>query len=1120
MPLNPQNLDLTSAEATITAGDHPNFQTAVIQVGNKTRTITASDLLTPAENVALHQVLSSGQQILLLSRAGRAVGGQFTVTPDLAQSISKMVVPTNVTALYDAAAAAAINIAGNLTNAGKIYAFSSNLGTDTATVNAATIFNHRNAVLASAVPTGIPGVQAAVQNLHLNVNATTSLINLGTLSSSGNLNLNTPLLTNHGRINSTSPTGAITVANTAGLTVAGTGTFATGNAGSVTFSVVGPHTLAFTGSQTFDIGPQGTLSFHAKDLGGKLDFGPGIRHLVRNGAAINLSSPTLLLGSGSSLSAQGASQIAVDSGGGMNPLVVVLPKSGLSTMHTTGGTIEFEPTDGHGLYLVKPELRGQGRLALNGGPVEFNVNSSTIHLDDNVTVTSDNTMELNVSQSGGIIGLGFQPYVGGVLTSDNTQVAAWDSYSEANVLQLLQTLQAAGFTSVATYGQGTNTFMNPPQMELSNKWNIQAAHAAGMQIAAGIDTVGMVANCDTCGFNVEDTKAEVRYAIDQALLYPGTVTELIIGNECIWSHTDGSGNEQSTTLGLLLQVMDYAKQYRDSKGFTSATLPITTRQQWGVLAGVNNTTPAYSSIQSQLVTLLTSTVESHVYGNMYAFFDPNIATAIGSSPTQQSFTTAVSTSMSNTLTALQTAFSAQSVTLGFRLGETGWPTSGTQPAQPDAALANTQYAQWYYQAMQTWSTQNNLKVFVFEAFDEPWKANTAASGQPVQLTSSEGYFGLWSVTGQPTPFVPYSFVINSITPKFSLSTAGTNVGPNGPSGLSLAPVISNSGKLIADAVTLNTPNLLNNGEIISTTATGVVAVNSQTSLSVLGDGAFRRTGGGTEAIAFDAAGVNPVVFLGNQMLHAGGTGSVIMNDLNSGSKMRIDADTPQRFFNQVSSMEGESYSLPSAIFCGENFDETNVDTVESSGLKLISHSTGKSAVVKNGRLLLAPSRDISVATPAGTLRVAANSIVLLVRDGQETLVYNLHDSRTNSVSLATSTYSVPVHAGQVAAMTERSSLHRVRSRLNIGYREAKSSQLAENLQVHIAEFSPVGAMAEVEKAYNLRTSTNRKHKALSGKIAKTAAIISMLFANHGPYMPSPESGPVAQATNSGTHSGI
>src|SRR6185503_6691368 len=102
-----------------------------------------------------------------------------------------------------------------------------------------------------------------VQNLNLNLNATSSLINRGTLSTSGNILLNTPALTNHGSIGSTSATGAITVQSNTGLTIAGKGTFATGNAGAVTFSVAGPHTLAFTGSQRFDIGPQGTLSLLA-----------------------------------------------------------------------------------------------------------------------------------------------------------------------------------------------------------------------------------------------------------------------------------------------------------------------------------------------------------------------------------------------------------------------------------------------------------------------------------------------------------------------------------------------------------------------------------------------------------------------------------------------------------------------------------------------------------------------------------------------------------------------------------------------------------------------------------------------------------------------------------------
>jgi hypothetical protein len=127
-------------------------------------------------------------------------------------------------------------------------------------------------------------------------------------------------------------------------------------------------------------------------------------------------------------------------------------------------------------------------------------------------------------------------------------------------------------------------------------------------------------------------------------------------------------------------------------------LPITTRQRWDVLGGVNNTSSSYAAMRQALLALL-SVCEGFICANMYASFDPNIATQIGRTPTQASFTEAVINSMSGTLAALKNAFASQNVSTEIRIGETGWPARGGQPSQPNAFLASVQQAQWYAQAM-------------------------------------------------------------------------------------------------------------------------------------------------------------------------------------------------------------------------------------------------------------------------------------------------------------------------------------------------------------------------------------------------------------------------------------
>ncbi|OIP13453.1 MAG: glycosyl hydrolase, partial [Comamonadaceae bacterium CG2_30_57_122] len=73
--------------------------------------------------------------------------------------------------------------------------------------------------------------------------------------------------------------------------------------------------------------------------------------------------------------------------------------------------------------------------------------------------------------------------------------------------------------------------------------------------------------------------------------------------------------------------------------------------------------------------------------------------------------------------------------------EAGWAThSNGRGIQPENSSEELQAI--YYQDLMTWSAQTGLMVFVFEAFDEPWK------GSPDPL-EPEKHWGLFTVDRQP-----------------------------------------------------------------------------------------------------------------------------------------------------------------------------------------------------------------------------------------------------------------------------------------------------------------------------------------------------------------------------------
>jgi len=335
-----------------------------------------------------------------------------------------------------------------------------------------------------------------------------------------------------------------------------------------------------------------------------------------------------------------------------------------------------------------------------------------------------------------ILGTSFQPYVGPWV--DGVPVL-WNTYTLEQVTALLKPV-AKCFKAISTYGQGTFVWQGTPKIQDSNQYNIRAAKTAGLKVTAGCALQGISGD----SFNVEWSKCEVDYALAQAKQY-GNVVDIVIGNESLFGPT-------STT--QLVALMKYAKEARKKLGLKT---PITTRQRWDVMAGVNNTTPGYATMRQALLDLVAE-CDGYLYVDMYPYFDPGIAAAIGNAgATQSQFTKAVQASMSATWVALKAAWVAQKLTTGIRFGETGWPTSGSQTGQPVTWLADVSFAKWYFSAIAGWMAKNKVTGYIFEAYDEPWKGSSDGS-------SSETHFGIWTANG--TSSAPGQYTLTGETQKY------------------------------------------------------------------------------------------------------------------------------------------------------------------------------------------------------------------------------------------------------------------------------------------------------------------------------------------------------------------
>jgi exo-beta-1,3-glucanase (GH17 family) len=75
------------------------------------------------------------------------------------------------------------------------------------------------------------------------------------------------------------------------------------------------------------------------------------------------------------------------------------------------------------------------------------------------------------------------------------------------------------------------------------------------------------------------------------------------------------------------------------------------------------------------------------------------------------------------------------------IGEAGWATY-TVGEQHAPRAGDEQKQKRYYNELMTWAKENNVIVFIFEAFDEPWKG-----------TGTEGHWGLFSEGRQAKPVI-------------------------------------------------------------------------------------------------------------------------------------------------------------------------------------------------------------------------------------------------------------------------------------------------------------------------------------------------------------------------------
>lgn len=186
---NPSDFNLASTAKTVRAGELPNGSVQ-IAAGSHTMTVTSGMALTPAQLVAVNQILANGNQVIQLNGQGAATGGRLNIATDFGQTVRNLSIPTGVTGLAAFNSGANLAVVGDIKNYGNVYAYTTQDQLLGGTISAANIVNNAHGVISSALSSTLAQSLGAIASpFNLSLVATNRVENYGSIASSGALSI-------------------------------------------------------------------------------------------------------------------------------------------------------------------------------------------------------------------------------------------------------------------------------------------------------------------------------------------------------------------------------------------------------------------------------------------------------------------------------------------------------------------------------------------------------------------------------------------------------------------------------------------------------------------------------------------------------------------------------------------------------------------------------------------------------------------------------------------------------------------------------------------------------------------------------------------------------------------
>jgi len=155
--------------------------------------------------------------------------------------------------------------------------------------------------------------------------------------------------------------------------------------------------------------------------------------------------------------------------------------------------------------------------------------------------------------------------------------------------------------------------------------------------------------------------------------------------------------------------------------------------------------------------------------------------------------------------------------------------------------------------------------------------------------------------------------------------------------------------------------------------------------------------------------------------------------------------------------------------------------------------------LRKGNLVVAPDQDTVVETSFGRVEVGAHSVALIMALPSGTAVYNLDDSRNDSVVLRTGKSHIALAPGRHAMLTSHlvESFELINPVESFAYRNVTSKRVGDNLQAFTSEFSMLHAIFQTKQLRAMISSNHADAKRVGSHLLKTAAIMRQLDCGAG-----------------------